>query len=195
MTNSAVARLAAAIALVALLEPNGRAAQSQQAPDIAAMFTAAEREGRVGRAVKTKLIDARPARPGEIVVTSILGEGKETQSPPASEGDMVVRNRCPQTGNEEYLVRSSNFPARYEGPITAADADGWRAYRPRGVEMLYFIVRPTDGSFTFTAPWGESMVARPDDAIVRNPANAGDTYRVAALSFACTYDVLKHPER
>src|SRR5215216_3837014 len=72
--------------------------------DISALFVRAERDGRVGLARKAKPVDVRPARPGEIIVTVIAGEGKETQSPPAHVGDIVVRNRCPTTGNEEILV-------------------------------------------------------------------------------------------
>ena len=57
-----------------------------------------------GVARKTMPVDVRPAQPGEVVVTVIAGEGEETRSPPAQPGDMVVRNRCPATGNEEILV-------------------------------------------------------------------------------------------
>src|SRR3954467_8737815 len=71
--------------------------------DIAALFVRAEQDGRVGLARKAKPVDVRPARPGEIIVTIIAGD-EETQSPPAQVGDMVVRNRCPETGNEEILV-------------------------------------------------------------------------------------------
>jgi hypothetical protein len=35
------------------------------------------------------------------------------------------------------------------------------------------------------------MVARPGDAIVRSPADPSDTYRVAAASFACTYEIIE----
>ena len=45
--------------------------------------------------------------------------------------------------------------------------------------------------FTFTAPWGEPMVARPGDAIVRDPQNPADTYRIAAAAFECTYEILE----
>ena len=38
--------------------------------------------------------------------------------------------------------------------MSPPDKDGWSTYRPRGNEMLYFIVGPTDGTLTFTAPWG-----------------------------------------
>jgi hypothetical protein len=136
-------------------------------------------------------VDVRPAEPGEVVFTVIAGEGKETASPPAHEGDMVVRDRCPATGNEAILVSAAKFAERYEGPVGPADAAGWRAYRPRGVEMKYFLVRPADGSFSFTAPWGEPMFARPGNAIVRSSKDPADTYRIAAAAFACTYEILR----
>jgi hypothetical protein len=34
------------------------------------------------------------------------------------------------------------------------------------------------------------MIARPGDAIVRNPTDPADTYRVAAASFSCSYEVI-----
>src|SRR4051812_9317680 len=77
--------------------------------DVHAVFAAAEAAGRVGTARKTRPVDARPAYPGEVVVTHIAGEGVETQSKPAAEGDWVVRNRCPATGDEEYLVTAKTF--------------------------------------------------------------------------------------
>jgi hypothetical protein len=159
--------------------------------DVHAMFDQAERDGRVGLARKTMPVDVRPAEPGEVVVTVIAGEGEETRSPPAQPGDMVVRNRCPATGNEAILVGAAKFAERYEGPLGPADAAGWRPYRPRGVEMRYFVVRAADGAFTFEAPWGEPMVARPGDAIVRDARNPADTYRIAAAAFACTYQILR----
>jgi len=159
--------------------------------DVHAFFAQAEREGRVGIARKTRLVDARPASPGEVVVTTILGEGEETRSPPASEGDRVVRNRCPQTGNEEILVTYSKFGERYEGPLSPADSAGWQPFRPRGSEMLYTIVPRIMQSFSFVAPWGESMIARPGDSIVRDPTNPTDTYRIAALAFTCTYEIIR----
>jgi hypothetical protein len=176
-----------AAVLVTVLPCDGQAAQA----NVHAMFDQAEREARVGIARKTKPVDVRPAATGEVVVTVIAGEGKETQSPPAQQGDMVVRNRCPETGNEEILVSAAKFAERYEGPIGPADPAGWRPYRPRGIEMRYFVVREVDDAFTFTAPWGEAMVARPGDAIVRDPADPSDTYRITAAAFVCTYEILQ----
>lgn len=161
--------------------------------DVSALFTNAQATGRVGIARKTKPVDVRPAKPGEIVVSIIAGEGKETQSPPAKDGDMVVRNRCSETGNEEILVTAAKFSQRYEGPSGEPDAAGWSMYRPRGVEMLFFIVAAADGTFSFEAPWGEPMIARPGDAIVRDPKDVKDIYRIAASAFACTYEIVKQP--
>lgn len=161
--------------------------------DVHAMFDQAEAEGRVGVTRKTRPVDVRPAEPGEVVITVIAGEGKETESPPAQPGDMVVRNRCPETGNEKILVQAAKFAERYEGPSGPADASGWQPYRPRGIEMRYLIVREADGRFTFTATWGEPMVARPGDAIVRSPQDPMDTYRIAAAAFACTYEIVRPP--
>jgi len=181
------------LAASALLPLCGPAVVRAAEVDIAPLFEQAIREQRTGAARKTKPVDVRPARAGEVVVTIIAGEGKETQSPPAEAGDMVVRNRCSETGNEEILVRKAKFAERYEGPLGPAASDGWAAYRPRGNEMLYFVVRLDGGTFSFTAPWGEPMVARPGDAIVRNPSDPKDTYRIAAAAFACTYEVVQPP--
>jgi hypothetical protein len=163
--------------------------------DVHARFAAAEAEGRVGIARKTKPVDARPARAGEVVVTMIKSEGKETHSKPAADGDWVVRNRCPATGNEEYLVKAGTFAERYVGPFSEPDPHGWREFRPTGPEMRFFVVSDAEGAFSFTAPWGEVMPAQPGDAIVRNPAETEDTYRVAASAFECTYEVVTPPAR
>jgi hypothetical protein len=163
--------------------------------DVGALFDQAEAAGRVGIARKAKLVDGRAARPGEVIVTIIKGEGKETQSPPAEAGDVVIRNRCPETGNEEYLVKAAKLPSRYDGPLAAADSNGWQPYRPKGIEMRFFVVGETEGTFTFTAPWGEEMVARPGDAIVRDPADPKNTYRIAVAAFECTYEVVASPAR
>lgn len=161
--------------------------------DIGALFDRAEAAGRVGVARKTKLVDGRSAHPGEVIVTIIKGEGKETQSAPAETGDVVIRNRCPATGNEQYLVEAARLPSRYDGPLAAPDAGGWQPYRPKGIDVRFFVVEESEGTFTFTAPWGEEMVASPGDAVVRDPADPKDTYRVAAAAFECTYEVVAPP--
>jgi len=171
--------------------PSAPTAADQPLADVQAMFDAARAEGRTGLARKSRPVDGRPAAPGEVIVTVIAGEGVETRSKPAEQGDMVVRNRCPETGNEEYLVKADRFAKRYEGPLDEPAAAGWAAYRPRGVEMAYFIVPEAAGAFSFKAPWGEEMVAKSGDAIVQVPDDPANTYRIAAKSFACTYDILE----
>jgi hypothetical protein len=166
------------------------AAHAQEAVGVVEYFARAHVARGAGLARKSKPVDVRPAKPGEVIVTMIKGEGKETQSPPAKSGDMVVRNRCPETGNEQFLVPAASFAGRCEGPIGAPDADGWLPYRPRGVQMRFVVVTKHDGSFNFIAPWGERMIARPGDAIVQDLNNPKDTYRVAKAAFACSYEVL-----
>lgn len=158
--------------------------------DVQDLFAKAEAEGRIGCARKTKPVDARPARAGEVIVTLIKGQGHESQSKPAVNGDWVVRNHCPATGNEEYLVGAEAFAERYVGPFSEADAQGWREFHPQNREVQFFVVKEDEGPFTFTAPWGEQMVACPGDVIVRNPGDPKDCYRVAAAAFKCSYQVL-----
>jgi hypothetical protein len=179
--------LTACIAWLCLHQP----AQAQNMVDILEYFRKAKNAAGAGLARKTKLVDARPARPGEIIVTTIAGQGKETQSPPAKAGDMVVRNRCAETGNEQFLVSTAQFARRYEGPVGPSGTDGWRPYRPRGVTMRYVVVPEADGALSFLAPWGETMTARPGDAIVQDPKNPKDTYRVAKAAFTCTYEIIR----
>ena len=158
--------------------------------DQIALMAEVKKVDRVGIARKTKEVDARPASPGEIVITYIKGQGVETRSKPAEDGDWVVRNRCEETGNEEILVKARNFSDRYGEPLSAADAAGYRAFKPKGSNMSYFIVTDEIGPFNFRAPWDETMVALPGDAIVQVQTDESDTYRVAAAAFQCTYEIV-----
>jgi hypothetical protein len=174
---------------------SGQMSFAQTPIDIYAYFRKARDLGGDGLARKTKTVDVREAKPGEIVVTVIEGEGQETQSPPAKAGDMVVRNRCPESGNEEFLVPSAKFASRYEGPTGPAGEGGWRPYRPRGADMRFVVVTEKDGEFAFTAPWGETMVARPGDEIVQDAQDPKDTYRVQKVAFICTYEEIRLPSK
>ncbi|WP_432377189.1 hypothetical protein [Agrobacterium rosae] len=158
--------------------------------DQIALMAEVKKVDRVGVARKTKEVDARPASPGEIVITYIKGQGVETRSKPAEEGDWVVRNRCEETGNEEILVKARHFSERYGEPLSATDAAGYRAFKPKGNNMSYFIVTDEIGPFNFRAPWDEMMVALPGDAIVQVQTDESDTYRVAAAAFQCTYEIV-----
>ena len=168
---------------------NAAGAPHKSADEMVALMAQAQKDGRLRTARKTKLVDARPARAGEVIVTVIAGEGQETTSRPAAAGDQVVRNRCPQTGNEQYLVAAAKFAGKYEATGAPADQDGWQEYRPVAGDMRVLLLDAGTPPFTFTAPWGEAMVARGGDAILQDPKDARDVYRVARASFDCTYEV------
>ena len=157
--------------------------------EIVAMMSQAQAHGRVKTARKTRPVDARPAKTGEIVVTVIQGEGKETQSRPANAGDWVVRNRCPETGNEQYLMSANKFTGKYNRSGAPPSRDGWQEFQPVGKDVRALILTPEEGSFFFTAPWGEPMVAHPGDVIVQDLEDEKDVYRVAKAAFGCTYDL------
>jgi hypothetical protein len=123
-----------------------------------------------------------------VVVTTVSGK-RETRSPPAEAGDWVVRNRSAETGHEQYLVGRKAFAERYRN-CGAVDPDGWQEFQPEGRTVLFVILGPEEGSFTFIASWGERMVAHPGDALVQDPDNEGAIYRVEKFSFACTYEVI-----
>jgi hypothetical protein len=109
----------------AVLLSSGQMPFAQTLVDINAFFQKASGRGGEGLARKTKTVDVREATPGEVIVTILKGEGKETQSPPAKTGDMVVRNRCLESGNEEFLVPARNSPADTTGrPDPRARAAG-----------------------------------------------------------------------
>jgi len=159
--------------------------------DMVRFVADAAEEGRVGLARKVKPIEARPARPGEVVVTVIEGEGQETRSRPAREGDWVVWARHAERSHEQYLVGGETFSRRYEPTGEAAAEEGWRGFAPRAAPRRFVVVRPEDGTFAFEAPWGEPMVARPGDVILQDPEDERDIYRVERTSFHITYEVVE----
>jgi hypothetical protein len=122
--------------------------------DIGELFETAEAACKVGLARKTRSVDARPASAGEVIVTFIAGEGKETRSKPAEAGDMVVRNRCLETGNEEYLVSAKKFAARYQGPHGSADAEGWERVSAGSARDALFYHRRISGRLCVHSPLG-----------------------------------------
>jgi hypothetical protein len=180
-----------AMMMIAMAPAAATSARHLSGEELVGLVEAARQHGQLGEARKSRPVDARPARQGEIIVTVIAGEGVETRSRPAQEGDWVVRNRCPETGNEQYLVSRETFAERYSVQAASVEGDGWREARPRGKTLHYFVLTPAHGAFTFDAPWGEAMVARPGDAIVQDPDKPDDIYRVAAASFRCSYEVVE----
>jgi hypothetical protein len=158
--------------------------------EVMTLMAKATSAGRTKTARKTRPVDARPATVGEIVVTMIKGEGQETKSRPAKEGDFVVRNRCPETGNEEYLVSADKFADRYKKTAAPLSSSVWQEFEPAGKDVRFILLEANEAPFSFVAPWGEPMVARAGDAIVQDPKDEKDVYRVARAAFDCTYEVV-----
>lgn len=162
-------------------------------------FFQAEQAGITGVAIKTKPVLARPAKIGEIITTVIQGEGIETTSEPASEGDWVVQNICPKTGNEEILVKGNKFLQRYAhiDPNTLdnnkikIDDNRYQAFIPKGIEMNYFIIPSSTPVFAMKAPWGELQRFQPGDAVVQSTTDKQDIYRIQKDAFKCTYHIVK----
>ncbi|MCO7050724.1 hypothetical protein NAG84_12795 [Proteus terrae] len=161
-----------------------------------AYFTQAQQAGITGVAIKTKPVLARPAKESEIITTIIKGEGVETVSEPAKVGDWVVQNICPETGNEEILVRKAKFAQRYnpaeKSEINLASyPSGYQPFTPKGIEMNYFIVPESTPPFAMKAPWGELQRFQSGDAVVQSTKDNQDIYRIQKAAFECTYTILK----
>lgn len=161
-----------------------------------AYFTQAQQAGITGVAIKTKPVLARPAKEGEIITTIIKGEGVETVSEPAKEGDWVVQNICPETGNEEILVKKAKFAQRYntteKNEINLVSyPNDYQPFIPKGIEMNYFIVPGSTTAFAMKAPWGELQRFQPGDAVVQSTTDNQDIYRIQKTAFECTYTILK----
>ena len=117
------AKAAAGMLLAALLATRAmtETIQDWQIDDVLTLMSRAQAEGRTGTARKTRLVDARPAQVGEIVVTAIKGEGKETQSPPAKKGDWVEERVNVRDDYKQYFeVTETPKPA---GIAVLTDSD------------------------------------------------------------------------
>jgi hypothetical protein len=94
---------------------------------------------------------------------------------------------------------SSSCPREIRQPIRRADPTRGRGrLAPLSAARhgyAFVVVTEKDGAFTFTAPWGETMVARPGDAIVQDAQDPKDTYRVQKAAFACTYEEIRSPPK
>lgn len=106
-------------------------------------------------------------------VVTITSDGKETQNV-AGEGDIIMSG----PSKENYVVKSAKFPKLYQGEVGQTVMP---EQNPRMV-ALYTGKEPV----TFTAPWGESMVLKPGDYLVKD----GDQgyYRIAKVEYEQTYN-------
>lgn len=106
-------------------------------------------------------------------VVTVTADGKETQNV-AGVNDIIMSG----PSQENYVVKAAKFPKLYQGQI------GQTVIPEQGSRM---VARYTGkDSVTFTAPWGESMVLKPGDYLVRD-GDAG-YYRIAQAEYRQTYN-------
>lgn len=111
---------------------------------------------------------------GERLVVTVTSDGKETQST-AAPGDIIMSG----PSGENYVVKAAKFPKLYQEDInqTVIPEQG-----PRLVALY-----PGPDTVEFMAPWGESMVLKPGDYLVKD-GDAG-YYRIAKVEYEQTYEL------
>jgi len=110
---------------------------------------------------------------GEMPVVTVTSDGKETQNV-AQKGDIIMSG----PSEENYVIKSEKFPKLYQGNLGSTVVP---EQSPRMVAVYN-----GDKPVTFTAPWGESMVLKPGDYLVKD----GDQgyYRIAKAEYEQTYN-------
>jgi hypothetical protein len=106
-------------------------------------------------------------------VVTVTSDGKETQNV-AMPNDVIMSG----PSKENYVVKAAKFPKLYQGTM------GGPVIPEQGPRLvaLYAGKMPV----TFTAPWGESMILKPGDYLVKD-GDAG-YYRIAKLEYDQTYN-------
>jgi hypothetical protein len=106
-------------------------------------------------------------------VVTILPDGKETKNV-ANMGDIIV---CGVSG-ELYVIRAEKFSRLYDGV-------SGQTVTPEQSERS--VARYTGSkTITFTASWGESMIVKTGDYVVRE-SDGSSYYRIAKAEFEKTY--------
>lgn len=115
------------------------------------------------------------AQKEEQIVTHTL-DGKETQNV-AAPNDVVMSG----PSREQYVVKAAKFPKLYTGKIGDVVVP---EQSPRTVARVNNIEQP----ITFKAPWGEDMVLKKGDYLVKD----GDQgyYRIAKHEYEQTYNAI-----
>ena len=112
---------------------------------------------------------------GRTVVTQ-TADGRETQNT-ANTGDIIMSG----INREKYVIRAEKFLKLYIGRIGGA-------VQPEQTPRM--VARYTGNSpVTFKAPWGEDMVLKPGDYVVREADGKG-FYRIAKKEYEATYNPL-----
>jgi hypothetical protein len=106
-------------------------------------------------------------------VVTVTSDGKETQNV-AAVNDIIMSG----PSQENYVVKAAKFPKLYQGAV------GKTVIPEQSPRMVALSREPQ--AVTFTAPWGESMVLKPGDYLVKD-GDAG-YYRIARVEFEQTYN-------
>jgi hypothetical protein len=114
----------------------------------------------------------------EVRVKTIINGKIETENT-AKPGDYILTG----SKNEKYVLTADKLKDRYV-PIPGEDGKYKAVGTCYGVKYL-------GNSFTFKAPWGETMVCKNGDMIVSTHHNPNlakkDIYRIEANAFKATY--------
>ena len=108
------------------------------------------------------------------VVITVLPDGKETKNV-ASQGDIIVSG----VSGEKYVIRAEKFSKLYVGKI------GEDVYPEQGERMVARY--EGQSAVSFRAPWGEDMILKNGDYVVREKDGSG-FYRIAKAEFEKTYN-------
>ena len=108
-------------------------------------------------------------------VVTVTADGKETPEPNIAEVNDIIMSGPSQ---EQYVIKAAKFPKLYSGqvggPVTTEQS-------PRMVAVY-----TGQDTVMFKAPWGEDMVLKPNDYLVKEAE--GKYYRIAKLEYEQTYN-------
>ena len=116
------------------------------------------------------------AREQQPVIT-VTSDGKETQNI-AEPNDVIISG----PSKEKYAIKGAKLPKLYQGKLGDIITP---EQSPRVVAQVDNLQQP----ITFKAPWGEDMILKPGDYLVKD----GDQgyYRIAKKEYEETYNPLK----
>ncbi len=128
---------------------------------------------------------ARPAAPGETVLTIVAGKLETLAA--TGWGDVVVMNIEIGSSVERYIVGAEMFAKRYErtGKTMFTDGFSWEMANAKGkVEAFRYDGPP----IVFEAPWGEDMLMEAGDWLAHaTGGKPDDVYRIERDAFERTY--------
>jgi archaellum component FlaG (FlaF/FlaG flagellin family) len=106
-------------------------------------------------------------------VVTMTSDGKETQNV-AEQNDVIISG----PSREQYVIKSAKFPKLYVGQIGGPVHP---EQSPRNVAIYN-----GNAVVNFVAPWGENMVLKPGDYLVKE--DEGKYYRIAKQEYEMTYN-------